>query len=146
MKNKVLKYSLITAVLGIGFLGVNLASACGWFGGFSSLTPDQIATQQQTMFQNQAQILGISVDEVKNAWTQGKSFSQLATDKGITQEQLQTKLNDFRTQQLKTQLQSLVDKGVITKTQADQRLQFMQTKQTNSAGKMGQRMFRGFGF
>jgi len=145
MKNKILTYALIPTVLGIGFLGVNLVSAQGWFGGFNNLTPDQIATRQETMFENDANMLGISVDAVKNAWAKGESLSQLATDNGITADQLKTKMQDYRLQQYKAQLQNLVDKGVITPAQADQRSQFMQTNQTNNQGKIGHRMFRGMG-
>ncbi len=70
-------------------------------------------------------------------------MAQLAQDKGITQVQLQTKVKDARTQQLKTQLQALVDKRVITQAQADQRLSYLQTLKTNVKGKAGGRRHMG---
>jgi len=145
LKHKILAYSMVPALLGMGFLGVSSVSAGGLFGGFgSNLTPDQIAIQQQTMFQSEAELLGLSLEEVKDAWASGKSFAQLAKDKGITEEQLQQKIKDARLAQIKIQLQALVNKGVITQAQADKRLATMQTKQANAKGnKMGKRHGRG---
>jgi hypothetical protein len=140
-------YAFLPIVIGFGILGYSTVSAQGWFGGMNTLTPDEIATRQQTMFQNEAQLLGISVDDVKNAWAQGKTLSQLAQDKGITADQLQTKLKDAATQRMRTQMQTLIDKGVITQTQADQRLQYMQNKMQSTKGMMmGKRMYRGILF
>jgi len=53
-------------------------------------------------------------------------------------------MKDARAQQLKAQMQALVDKGVITQAQADQRLQWMQNKTQNTKGH-GFRGMRGFG-
>ncbi|MFH0852661.1 MAG: hypothetical protein V1845_03600 [bacterium] len=143
MKSKYLIYSLVPLLGLSAFIGVNAASAHGFFGLFGNLTPDQIATQQQTMFQKQADLLGISVDDIKNAWAEGKSLKTLAEEKGISQEQLQAKVKEARLQQIKSDLQTLVEKGVITQAQADKRLQFMQNQSAN--GKQGKGM-RGFGF
>jgi len=136
MKKKFLVYAILP-VLGLAFLvGPASASAMGfgWFGGFGKADPDAIASRMQTMFQNEATLLGISVDEVKNCWAQGKNIGQCAQDHGITQEQLQQKMKDARAQQLKAQMQALVDKGIITQAQADQRLQWMQNKTQNAKG------------
>jgi hypothetical protein len=144
MKHRMLAYALIP-VIGLGLLGAGVASAHGMFGGtMSSLTPDQIATRQQAMFQNEANLLGISVDAVKAAWAQGKTFAQMAQDNGITQAQLQQKMQDAWMQQLKTQLQALVDNGVITQAQSDARLQAVQSRmqQSTSAGKTFRRGLR----
>jgi len=88
MKRKILAYAILPAA-GLGILGASVASAHGLFGGMSNLTPDQIATRQQTIFQNEANVLGVSVDDVKNSWAQGKTLLQIAQDHGITQAQLQ---------------------------------------------------------
>jgi hypothetical protein len=136
MKHKFLSYTLLS-VLGFAFIvGPTSASAMGfgWFGGFGKVDPDAMASRMQTMFQNEATLLGISVDEVKNCWAQGKSIGQCAQDHGITKEQLQQKIKDARAQQLKAQMQALVDKGIITQAQADQRLQWLQDKAQNAKG------------
>jgi len=100
------------------------------------------------MFQNMADTLGISVDEVKAGWAQGKNIAQIAQDQGISQEQLQQKMKEARQQQLKTQMQSLVDKGIITQSQADQRLKWMETKTQKATGKVlkGIKGMHGWGF
>lgn len=153
MKKRFIVYSVLP-VLGLALLlGVgNPAKA--FFDGFGvSASPDQIATRQQAMFQNEADILGVSVDEIKNAWAEGKTMQQLIKEKGLTQDQVQARMKEAQTKQLKVQMQALVDKGVITQAQADKRLQVMQT-QSNKIGKIGKRggmmgrggMMRGFGF
>jgi hypothetical protein len=146
MKRKYLTYAILP-VFGLALLaGPASASAMGWgwFGGFGKTDPDTIASRMQTVFQDQANLLGISVDEVKNCWAQGKSIWQCAQDHGITQDQLQQKIKDARLAQLKSQMQTLVDKGIITQKQADQRLQWMQNKTQNAKGH-GFRGMRGWG-
>ena len=143
MKKKYLVYALAPMTLGLGLLSMQMASAHGLFGGFNNLTPEQIATRQQDMFQQEANILGLSVDEVKTAWAEGKTMQELATAKGITSEQLQTKMQAARQAEMKTHLQALVDQGVITQAQADSRLKFMQERIPNGQGKMGRGMHKG---
>ncbi len=133
--------------LSIAALGVMSASAMGFGGGMmgANATPDEIATRQTTMFTQQAALIGATVDEVKNAWADGKNFQTLATEKGITKEQLQVKMKAQALEQTKAQLTALVSKGVITQTQADKRLAAMQAKAATSkiGGKRG--MHGGFG-
>lgn len=141
MKKKMLTYAIIP-VLGLSaIVGVSAASAHGLLGGFGNATPDEIAARHQTMFQSEASLLGISVDEVKAAWAEGKSIKELAEAHGISQEQLQQKMKDARLQQMKTQLQGLVEKSVITQAQADMRLTAMQNR-AEAGGKMGIRFHR----
>ncbi len=129
---KYLAYAVLP-VMGLGLLGAGIASAHGiGFGFGQNATPQEIASRQQTMFQNEANLLGISVDEVKSAWAQGKTIAQIAQDHGITQAQLQQKMQDTRLSAMKTRLQAMVEQGVITQAQADQRLQFMQSRWQNA--------------
>lgn len=150
-KKKLFIYSILP-VLGLSLLSVNFASARGGFGGFDNLTQDQIAERQQNMFQREADILGISVDDVKNAWAEGKTIKQLMDEKGIDPAQVQQRVKDAHLQQMKTHLQTLVGKGVITQAQADKRLQAMQSSIQNGAkkGRMGMGMMgfhrKGFRF
>lgn len=136
-KYKVMTYAALP-ILGLGLLGVGTALASGGFGFMNSnLTPVQIAQNQQTMFQNEANLLGISIDDVKSGWAAGKTLSQIAADHGITQTQLTQKIKDAQLANLKTQLQGLVSQGVITQVQADQRLAYMQTRVTKGKGHHG---------
>ncbi|MFH0873344.1 MAG: helix-turn-helix domain-containing protein [Candidatus Komeilibacteria bacterium] len=143
--NKMLTYALIPAMLGIGVLGANVAAAHGMFGfGMAStLTPDEIATRQQDMFQNEAQILGLTVDQVKEAWSQGKTMQQIIQDYKLDATQIQTHLKDAAIAKQKAQLQTLVDKNIITQAQADARSTVMQNRMTNGKGRMGKSMMRG---
>lgn len=141
-KKKILAYAIVPA-FAIALLSAGVVSAHGFGFGMSSATPEQIAEKQNTMFSQQANLLGISVDEVKNAWASGKSLQELATEKGITQAQLQEKLQAQRDQRTKDKLAALVSQGVITQSQADARLSFLQTKMQNKAG--GFKGHRGMG-
>lgn len=147
---KTLKKAGVVGALSIAALGVMSASAMGFGGKMmgSNLSADEIATRQTSMFTQQASLIGATVDEVKNAWAEGKSFQALATEKGVTKEQLQAKMQAQRVIEMKSHLSTLVSKGVITQAQADKRLATMQTKATNTKGGMhGMRGgMGGFGF
>ena len=145
IKHKIIAYAVLP-ILGLSILGPGVASAMGfgWFSG--SVDPDKTATRFQNMFQNQAQLLGISVDEVKTAWSDGKTIKQIMDERGITQEQVQARMKEAQLAQLNSQLKALVDKGIITQAQADKRLQAMQNQIQNGKGrKGGMGMFMGFG-
>ena len=95
MKSTLKKAGALSA-LGIVALGVMSVSAMG-MGGMTgmmggSLTPDEIATRQGVMFQEQATLIGATTDEVTSAWAEGKDFKTLAKEKGVTEAQLQAKL------------------------------------------------------
>lgn len=143
-KAKILAYSFLPAVFGLSLLGSSIASAHG-LGGFGNLTPDQIATAQQNRFQTEAQILGISVDEVKTAWAAGKTQQDIMKEKNISQDQVNQKMKTLHDQQLKTQLQTLVDKGVITQAQSDVRLKALQDRAKKMEGKKKNGRTRGHG-
>jgi hypothetical protein len=145
------KKASVLGLLGLMALGVASVSAIG-FSGVSTVTPEEIATRQTSMFQKQATMLGATVDEVKNAWAEGKDMRTLAKEKGITEDQLQAKMKAVRGEQMKTHIIALVSSGVITQAQADKRLAFMQTRSTNKkAGGMhkrghGEMSTQSFGF
>ena len=139
MKNKLFAYAMIPA-LGLGFLGANVASAY-WMG--SNATPQETATRQSEMFQETATLLGISVEAVKDAWSNGKSVSTLATENGITDEVLRTKMEAARKAKIAAHLQVLVTQGVITQAQADKRLATMETMKGKHKG--GRGAHRGMG-
>ncbi len=140
----------IATVLSLAAFGVVSASAMGFGGGMmNNLTPDEVATRQTSMFQQQANLLGVSIDDVKQAWADGKDMKTLASEKGITEVQLQAKMKAFRDAQMKTQLSTLVSKGVITQAQADKRIATMAAKHASAktGDKKGGRhgMMGGFG-
>lgn len=85
---------------------------------------------------SEASMLGISVDEMKTYWSQGKGVKEIATEKGITAEQLKTKMQAAHEAKISSDLKALVDKGVITQAQADARLTAMKAMKE----KMGTQM------
>ncbi len=147
MKYKSVVYVALPVVALSLYLGFSGVVQAGFFGGMNNFTPEQIVTRHQTMFQEQADLLGINVAEVKDAWSQGKTVADLMKEKGITQEQIQAKMKDVKLKQMKTEVQTLVDKGVITQIQADKRLQVMQSKinDVNFNGKKGKGLVKMMG-
>lgn len=121
-------YAAVPA-LGVLFISAGVASAHGFGRGAGTLAPEEFAARHTEMFERQASMLGITVDQVKQAWASGKTFMELAQERGISEEALRAKMQEARLAEMKTNLQALVTKGVITQTQADQRLQFMETRQ-----------------
>ncbi len=140
MKTKYLMYAALPtlATLTLGLAGT--ASAHGMFGmglgADTQLNPDQIANHQQAVFQGQANLLGVSLDVIKNGWAAGKTLGEIAKENNITPEQLQAKMKEAHLAQMKARLKVLVDKGIITQAQADARVQAMQTKQENHGKEM----------
>lgn len=144
MLNKLKKYSIYTS-LPIAALALFISqsvSAHGWSWS-KNLDPQKVAQRQQEMFQEQANLLGTSVEKVKDSWAKGQTLADLAEEIGVSETDLQAKIKANRLAEMKSHLQSLVNQGVITQTQADQRYEFMSNKISNKApGKhMGRRMF-----
>lgn len=131
MKQKIFIY-FVPAVLGFSLLGTGIVSAHG-FGrsSMAQLSPEEIATREQSMFQHQADLLGISVLEVKNGWAEGKTIQEIAAENNITAEQLKQKMKAAHLAQMKSHLDTLVSKGVVTQAQADQRFSTMQKMMEN---------------
>lgn len=138
------KYRAIIPILALGVLGASGVSAHSWF---MHASPDEIAAQHQTMFQKQADLLGVSVDEVKTAWADGKTIAELAAEKGISETELRTRMQNAKKEEFKKHLTTLVEKGIITQAQADKRLSVMTQRIDSNTGKrIGGRMHHGFGF
>jgi DNA-binding phage protein len=146
------KNIIMGTTLGVLLLGVTvpaLASAHGMFGfGGSNATPAEQAARQIERFTSEANLLGVTVDEIKNYWAQGKGVREIAKEKGISEETLRAKMTELRNTQMKTHLATLVSQGVITQAQADTRLAFMEKTHAEGKGKFGKRggHGRGMGF
>src|SRR3989338_5000560 len=141
MKHKIAYYTFVP-VLALSLLGIRAASAHG--SGFGMRTPEEISARGQSMFDHQAQMLGISVDEVKDAWSQGKTMHDIVKEKKISKTDIEARMKTAHTDQLKAQLEALVDKGVITQAQADTRLTSMQARMEEAGNGKGR--MKGFLF
>ncbi len=147
-KHTLLAYAALP-IMGLGLLGVaGTASAQGLGSGMmgARLAPEEVVTRHQEMFQKQADLLGVSVDEVKTAWALGKSMQTLAKEKGISEVTLTAKLEAERKAIISAQLQTLVSKGVITQGQADARMKFVESLPKGGKGMHGRHHHGGFGF
>ncbi|MFA6136398.1 MAG: hypothetical protein WC705_03545 [Candidatus Paceibacterota bacterium] len=132
MKKKLI-YAIIP-VVGAGFILAGVASAHGFFMG--EVSAEEIASRQKTMFEHQANILGVGADVIKEGWAQGKTIFDIAKENGITEAQLQEKMKIQRQTQMTAHIQALVDQGVITQDQANKRLEF----DKSNTGKKGMGM------
>ena len=132
-KRKILTYGSIFALA--VFLSSGVAKADAFWGGNMSL--DERAEMQQKMFTEQANLLGVSVDEVKNAWANGQNIFELAKAKGISEDTLKAKMESLRAERMKSEMQTLVSKGVITQAQADARIKSMETMKAKIGEKKG---------
>jgi len=148
MKSKYLAPALAIPALALTLWGASAVSAYGGWGGI--ISPEEVVKHQQTMFESHAEILGLNVSEVKDAWAQGKNLKELATEKGISEADLKTKLQAERKKQHEEHLKALVDGGVITQAQADQRLKFIESRPEGQGmkgkGHRGGMMGQGMGF
>lgn len=133
-------YFAIPALAAVALFGASAASAYGGPGGhmFFNADPSIMASRFEEQMTQQASLVGISVDEMKNGWAAGKSLIEIAKEKGIDQANLQAKMHSARTEQMRQQLQNLVREGKISQAQADTRLKFI----TDNAGK---KHHKGFG-
>jgi len=134
------KYLVIPAVALATLLAGGAVSAHG-FGGFMPKgDPQQMATQWEQRISQEAGLLGITADEMKSKWAEGKNLQQIAAEKGINQQQLHEKMKTVREAQEKEWLQTLVTQGKITQAQADARLQVMKEKQAQRGTMKGNHM------
>lgn len=139
MKNqKVLSYvglGALALAFYFGFTSPTQAFLGGAGNSFGKFTVEERATIQSNMFEQQAKLLGINASEVKEAWSKGINFMDLAKSKGISEESLKAKMQVLAEERMKTELSGLVSKDVITQAQADARLTFMKDKLSKMADK-----------
>ncbi len=136
MKKKYFAYAILPA-LALIVASTSIASAQGWFRGLNSVNPEECVQRHEEMFNNQAEFLGLSIEDLKNAWVEGKNFHEIAEEQGITQEQIREHFAEKAGEQMRNRLQILVDNEVINQEQADQRLESMKNKFGENGERMG---------
>ncbi len=123
-QKKYLLYGMIPALL-LGVGGLTAASAHGTFGWRGQADPAATATDQTQRFKEEAEILGITVEQVKDYWAKGLTPRDIIDELGLDETAIQTRMREIRQAHIKERLQALVDQGVITQAQADARLEFV---------------------
>jgi hypothetical protein len=101
----------VAALLSIGAVSASTA------GPATNAHPDRQAVRA-AVIESEADILGIAPQTLVKDLKAGQKVSDLARDKGITQEQFETRLSA----NLGPRLETLVDKKVIPQAQADRLL------------------------
>lgn len=120
------------ALAAVTVLGAGVASA--HFEGTQQKSPQEQADHHQQMFEHHAEMLGISVDEVKAAWAEGKTLPEIMEEHGIDKDQFHAQMKENHQQRMQERMSALVEKGVITQEQADQRIAAMQERMQNKEG------------
>ena len=101
----------VAALLGMGAVSASTANPS------TSAHPDRRAVRA-AVIESEADILGITPQTLVKDLKAGQKVSDLARDRGITEEQFETRL----VANLRPRLETLVDKKVITQAQADKLL------------------------
>jgi len=126
-----MKKSFLLAILAVSIFGFLMAKPAKaeafWlrFWNGSNFDLDSWAERTNKIFENLAQILGISVEKVKNYWAEGKTIKEIMEAENIKEEDVQKRIQERELAQLKERLQKLVEKGIITQEQADKRYETM---------------------
>ena len=101
----------VAALLSVGVVNASTAKPT------PNAHPDRHAVRA-AVIESEADLLGITPETLVKDLRAGQKVSDLARDKGITQEQFEARLGAS----LKPRLETLVDKKVITQAQADRLL------------------------
>lgn len=108
-------------VLLVSVLALSFVSAHGWFG----MSKGDGAEHKGMMFEQKAEFLGMSVEEMKDMWTEGKNFHEMKEESGFVKGEFKMHMKEGMEERMAEHLQSLVDDGVITQEQADEKSQIM---------------------
>ncbi len=110
------------AVKAVGAAGVATLLAVGAVSASTTQTPTARHTDRHAVvaavIASEADVLGIKPETLVDDLKKGQKVSDLVRDRGITQEQFETRL----IADLRPRLETLVDKKVITQAQADRLL------------------------
>jgi len=121
--NKIIAISGIIVIAGVVYFSLNKSTA---YAAIAQRGNGQGIGHQQ-MVTEKAKIFKMSEADLQSELDKGKTFNQIATEKGIDLNTMHDQMEAFQ----KTRLQALVDQGVITKAQMQERLDFMEQRQAN---------------
>jgi CxxC motif-containing protein len=123
-----LKKSLLVGLVGVAAAGALLfAGSTSVFAYGSGMMGNGQGTGYTQMLSEKARILKTTVADLTAKLASGKSFYQVATEKGISPESMHEQMETFQ----KTRLQAEVKAGTITQAQMDERLKWMESRQKN---------------
>lgn len=111
----------VLPVLLVSVLALSFVSAHGWFGMLEDGTE-----HKGMMFEQKAALLGMSIEEMKDMWTEGKNFHEMKEESGFVKGEFKMHMKEGMEERMAEHLQSLIDQGLITQEQADQKSEFME--------------------
>ncbi len=121
--NKLIAISGILVIAGVVYFSLNKPTA---YAATVQRGNGQGIGRQQ-MLTEKAKIFKMSETDLQSELNKGKTFYQIATEKGVDLNSMHDQMEAFQ----KTRLQALVDQGVITQAQMQERLDFMEQRQAN---------------
>lgn len=119
-KQRITRVAFPALVLGLALTGADVASAHGVGGVMKGNMGVGAKDDPVQMFQDQAVVLGVTVDDVKNAWASGKDLMTFAKEKGLTEQTVRAKMHAQQESQMKVHLAAQVKAGRMTQAQADE--------------------------
>jgi len=81
--------------------------------------------------------LGISIEQLKEYWSEGKNIGEIAAEMDISEEELRSKIQESHKAKMTEHLNLLVERGKITQEQADTKFIYMQERMDNCDGHVG---------
>jgi len=121
--NKIIAISGILVIAGVLYFSLNKSTA---YAATAKRGNGQGIGRQQ-MLTEKAKIFKMSETDLQSELNKGKTFYQIAIEKGVDLNSMHDQMEAFQ----KTRLQALVDQGVITNAQMQERLDFMEQRQAN---------------
>ena len=123
---KLIVYSLATLIV-VGALGAGVVYAFGPKKLNMGLKGQGLG--YENMFERKAELLNMTVEELKQALESGKTFWEIAEEKGLSWESLYEKTRE----QLQERLSELIAEGKMTQEQADKKLEWLEGRQERCA-------------
>jgi hypothetical protein len=100
-------------------------TAQGWSRGAANGESEDGPASLSAMYQAEARLLGVSVDEIKIAWAEGKTLPEPAAAKGVNTDELQQRMLEARKAATQELLPAFASQEVASQGLADQRFAFM---------------------
>lgn len=138
---KIFLFSLLVLMSLFSFIFLPSLSEARMMRNIINVDPEIYSQQLQSKFEYWSQISGIDINKIKNYWAQGKTFREMSVLEKVDLNKVQEKNREYRLSQLRTNLQELVNKGIITQEQANQRLEFYRKKLETGYGFYGRGNF-----
>lgn len=115
------------ALIAVVLIGIGSASAQG-IGGKGVFGRSHTPEEQGQVFAEKAEVLGITVDQFKEYWVDGKNIKDILSDMGIDEDEWRESMQEYRKTKMEEHLQELVATGIINQEQADKRVESMEER------------------